>query len=108
MERALSYLHTFKLHQEKQSVYTENVSKAQEKWPVPNGEEYKINVDGAFGTEQNGTASIGVIIRNCMGEIMVSMAAPMSSAFNSTFLEALAVSRGFDSCPRNGFNGVYG
>ena len=62
----------------------------QTKRQAPVARKYKANVDSAF---RGGKAGIGVVIRDDKGEIIASLASPVSNVSKSKHLEALAVAK---------------
>lgn len=48
-----------------------STSREEKKWVAPEGEVLKINVDGAF-INLSGEAAVGVVIRDCKGEPLLS------------------------------------
>ena len=62
------------------------------KWSVPPPNKYKINYDGAI-SEADNKAGIGVVVRNCNGEVMASLVQQMERAFQPVEVEAIAACR---------------
>ena len=62
------------------------------KWSVPPPNKYKINYDGAI-SEADNKAGIGVVVRNCNGEVIASLVQQMEQAFQPLKVEAIAACR---------------
>ncbi|XP_050241180.1 uncharacterized protein LOC126690092 [Quercus robur] len=62
------------------------------KWSVPPLNKYKINYDGAISKADN-KAGIGVVVRNCNGEVMASLIQQLEQAFQPVEVEVIAACR---------------
>ena len=62
------------------------------RWQVPEAGVIKINVDGAF--KENGDVSIGVVIRNSTGSVLLTAWRVISNAANAEEVELLACREG--------------
>ena len=54
---------------------------------------YKVNVDAAFKGEN---AGIGVVIRDSVGDLIATLAAPVKGIHEPQFLEAVAIAKGLE------------
>ena len=63
------------------------------KWKPLNTGRFKVNVDGAF---KEGKIGIGIIVRDDVGDLIASMAAPANSIYDPKHLETLAVAKGIE------------
>ena len=70
----------------------EHRAKLEKKWNPPPLNSYKTNFDGAMFNESN-EAGIGVVIRNCKGEIMVALSEKIQKPQSVVALEMLAARR---------------
>ena len=62
------------------------------KWIAPPPNTYKINYDGAVSDEEN-KAGVGVVIRDCNGEVIASLIQQLDQAFQPVEVEAIAACR---------------
>ncbi|XP_030924605.1 uncharacterized protein LOC115951568 [Quercus lobata] len=62
------------------------------KWIAPPPNTYKINYDGAVLDEEN-KAGVGVVIRDCNGEVIASLIQQLDQAFQLVKVEAIAACR---------------
>ncbi|KAK9987323.1 hypothetical protein SO802_032274 [Lithocarpus litseifolius] len=62
------------------------------KWTAPPPNTYKINYDGAVSDEEN-KAGVGVIIRDCNGEVIASLIQQLEQAYQPVEVEAIAACR---------------
>ena len=62
------------------------------KWSVPPAHKYKINFDGAI-SEVGNISGIGVVVRNCTGEVIASLVQQVEQAFQPLEVEAIAACR---------------
>ena len=62
------------------------------KWLVPPPNKYKINYDGAI-LEADNKFGIGVVVRNCNGEVIASLMQQVEQAFQPLEVEAIAACR---------------
>ena len=61
-------------------------------WAAPPPKIYKINVDGA--TSVGGLCSVGVVICDCRGTVLVARSKVMAGSYKAKTIEALAVEEG--------------
>ena len=62
------------------------------KWIAPPPNTYKINYDGAISDEEN-KAGVGVVIRDCNGEVIASLNQQLDQAYQPVEVEAIAACR---------------
>ena len=66
---------------------------SQNRWEAPPQGVFKVNVDGAT-TNQGRNSSIGVIIRDCLGQVVVALSKYLPGRFAADQVEALAMEQG--------------
>ena len=74
-------------------------------WTAPGAHSYKLNFDGASFTE-DGTARIGVVIRNGAGLVMASLSQRIPLPASVIEVEALAARRAMEFALELGFDNV--
>ena len=62
------------------------------KWTAPPRNKYKINYDAAISNAEN-KAVIGVVVRDCNGEVMASLIQQLEQAYQPVEVEAIAACR---------------
>ena len=67
-------------------------SKPQTRWKAPPPNKYKINYDGAISNAEN-TVGIGVVVRDCHGEVIASLVQQLDQAYKPMEVEAMAACR---------------
>lgn len=67
-------------------------SKPQARWKAPPPNKYKINYDGAISNADN-TAGIGVVVRDCHGEVIAFLIQQLDQAYQPVEVEAMATCR---------------
>ena len=60
--------------------------------PRPSGV-FKVNVDGA-SSDQDGSSSVGVVIRDSKGQIKAALCLPLQSHFSAELTEVFALEQG--------------
>ena len=70
----------------------ERVQRPPQRWVPPEPGSYKVNYDGAYFAEEE-AASIGVVVRNELGQVMASLAEKIAKPPTVESLEALAARR---------------
>ena len=66
--------------------------KPKPKWTAPPWNKYNINYDGAISNAKN-KAGIGVVVRDCNGEVMASLIQQLEQAYQPVEVEAIAACR---------------
>ncbi|XP_023901011.2 uncharacterized protein LOC112012867 [Quercus suber] len=61
-------------------------------WSAPPRNKYKINYDGAISNAEN-KAGIGVVVRDCNGEVLASLIQQLEQAYQPVEVEAIAACR---------------
>ena len=92
-ETALSYLKEFQMSSTAASSIIPEERTTQNRWKPPAEGQYKVNVDGAF---KEGKAGVGVVIRDTVGDLIATMAAPVPGVQDPQFLEAVAIAKGIE------------
>ena len=54
---------------------------------------FKVNVDGA-SSDQEGSSSVGVVIRDSSGQVMAALCSPLQSYFSAELKEVFALEQG--------------
>ena len=67
-------------------------STPQTKWTAPTPDSYKINYDGALSNADN-KSGIGVVVRDCHGDVIASLVQQLDQAYQPVEVEALAACR---------------
>ena len=67
-------------------------SKPQTRWKAPPPNKYKINYDGAISNANN-TFGIGVVVRDCHGEVIATLVQQLDQAYQLVEVEAMAACR---------------
>ena len=65
---------------------------ASSSWTPPPPGIFKVNVDGA-SSEQEGSSSVGVVIRDSNGQVMAALCLPLQSYFSAELTEVLLWSK---------------
>ena len=67
-------------------------STPQTKWTTPTPDSYKINYDGALSNADN-KSGIGVVVRDCQGDVIASLVQQLDQAYQPVEVEALVACR---------------
>ena len=70
-----------------------HVFPASSSWTPPPPGVFKVNVDGA-SSDQEGSSSVGVVIRDSNGQIMAALCLPLQSHFSAELTEVFALEQG--------------
>lgn len=74
-------------------------------WQPPNRAQYNVNFDGALFNSEN-CVGLGVVIRNDMGQVMVSLSQKTTLPFTAIEVEAIAARRALKLALETGFDRV--
>ena len=74
-------------------------------WQAPDNDTYKVNFDGALFTRKN-NASLGVVIHNDEGQVMVSLSEKSTLPFTAIEVEAMAARRALKLALEIGFHHI--
>ena len=74
-------------------------------WQPPNRAQYNVNFDGALFNSEN-SVGLGVVIRNDMGQVMVSLSQKTTLPFTAIEVEAMAARRALKLALETGFDRV--
>ncbi|XP_075664382.1 uncharacterized protein LOC142634001 [Castanea sativa] len=66
--------------------------KPQPRWTGPPPNKYKINYDGTISNTNN-TSGIGVVVRDCHGEVIASLSQQLDQAYQPVEVEAMVACR---------------
>ncbi|XP_030936552.1 uncharacterized protein LOC115961769 [Quercus lobata] len=69
------------------------VRPASSRWSPPPPGVFKVNVDGA-SSEQEGSSSVGVVIRDFNGQVVAALCLPLQSYFSTELSEVFALEQG--------------
>ena len=70
-----------------------HVRPASSSWTPPPLGVFKVNVDGA-SSDQEGSSSVGVVIRDSSGQVMAALCLPLQSHFSAALTEVFALEQG--------------
>ena len=100
-KRACDYLNEFQRSQEQLDIPV-RTDTCVSRWKPPPDPVFKLNFDAAIFSELNGSG-VGVIIRNCKGEVMAAMTAKGPPVGGSEEAEILACRRALEFAIDAGF-----
>ena len=75
------------------------------KWTAPSPNTYKINYDGAISSADN-KSGIGVVVRDCRGEVIASLVQQLDQAFQPMEVVAMAACRAVEFGSELGLHNV--
>ncbi|KAK0607443.1 hypothetical protein LWI29_015165 [Acer saccharum] len=78
-----------------------SVQSALPRWKAPPDGVFKINTDAALN-EQGLVSGLGVVIRDCQGQVMASLCSQMGVCYSPEIAEALAIRRGLQLAVETG------